>query len=146
MLFEKWIVSLFISQVSEIIRKVFVLRTFLTLVTQMSRGKGYFVFFRQRYTGPKWIISFTLNTIHFMDIEIVPIIKKSWFFYLYFFSLLFTSSYSLTVYIHSVYMALETELYFPDSFLLLSLKIKRPLLAGCSNHHAYYFKKTAWKC
>ena len=59
--------------------------------------------------------------------------------------LLFTSSCSLTVYIHSVYMALETELYFPDSFLLLSLKIKRPLLARCSNHHAYYFLKNSLK-
>lgn len=38
--------------VSKIIRKVFALRTFITLVTQMSQGKGYFVFFRQMYMVP----------------------------------------------------------------------------------------------
>lgn len=67
-------------------------------------------------TWSKMNISLTLNTIHFMDIETVPIIKKSWFFYLYF-SLpsysLFTSSYTLTGYT-------PTCLYGPGDRVVIS--------------------------
>lgn len=53
---------------------MFVLSAFLTLDTQTSRGKGHFVFLWVNVRTQKKL--FTLYTIHFMDTEIVPIIRK----------------------------------------------------------------------
>ena len=149
-----WNVNLFSSLLSfkNNLRKMFAPSRFWTLDTKLSGGKGHSVFLWVNLQGPKWHILLTLYTLHFMDIEIVSIVKKqnkteSWYF-TFFLVLFFYPPASLACCLHLFPLCGPggARLYFPDGFFLFSLKIESPptFFSGCSNHHGYCLKKS-WK-
>lgn len=148
--FEKWIVSFFTSWVSKVIRKMFALSTFQTLVTEIPWGKGHFVFSPGKCAWSKmnYFIHIIYNTLyrhwnHFHN-------KKTMILYIYYIYISSSSSssfiyklspaHSLFTFVLSIRPWRHT-VHFPDGFFLFSLKIKSPLCGGCSNCQDCCLKK-----